>query len=112
MCPRREWFENFSEFVEPVKIWVGDDSELVATGSGDIETNVGRLTKVYFVPNLCANLFSVSAACDQGIDFKFDNNGLKRFLRGEKLLSRWQDLCARFKGCAASSGGDERRNTR
>ena len=87
MRPRREWFSEFSEFVEPVKIRIGDDSELVATGSGEIRTNVGRLTKVYLVPDLCANLFSISAACDQGIDFKFDNTGLKGYLRGEGVLS-------------------------
>ena len=72
MSPRREWFVNYHEFLEPGKIRIGDDSELVAIGSGEIKTSAGCMTNVYLVPELCTNLLSISAACDQmpsGLDF-------------------------------------------
>ena len=87
MSPRREWLCDYKSFAEPIKIRIGDDSIILALGSGTIKTNVGKLTNCYYVPDLCANLFSISAACDLGIDFQFDQNGLVGRLNNQPVLT-------------------------
>lgn len=90
MSPRHEWFREYKSFVEPIKIRIGDDSILLAFGSGTIKTNVGKLTNCYHVPDLCANLFSISVACDLGIDFQFDQNGIVGRMNNQSVLTGYR----------------------
>lgn len=74
MTFRKEWMSNFTRFEEPVTIVIGDATELLAIGKGDVELEAfnGRvwyeviLKDVLFVPKMTFNLFSVTQLLDKG----------------------------------------------
>lgn len=74
MSPNYEWFENYSQLASPRPIRLGDDKLLHAVGVGTVTTNRGKLTNVLFVPKLCTNLFSISAATEKGVVFEFTSS--------------------------------------
>ncbi|KAF8165676.1 hypothetical protein B0H34DRAFT_648843, partial [Crassisporium funariophilum] len=68
MSSNRRWFHTFTELSSPKRVWLGDESFILATGIGQIfidlhlpggKSVTSCLTDVYFVPELHGNLLSV-----------------------------------------------------
>lgn len=87
MTSHREWLNNYEEFTEDKKIRLGDDYTILARGSGIIYTKIGRLTNVYYVPEITENLFSVIAATRNGVTGLFDHDEIV-FKLGKFELTR------------------------
>lgn len=83
MTNRREWFFEYQQFSDLVKIYIGNGEKVSALGQGNIriETNVkgkwskGILCDVLHAPDMKHNLFSVRASAKKGVDFSLRNNG-------------------------------------
>lgn len=90
MTFRQDWFENLIEFEVPMKISIGDSTELDGAAVGDIclEAFDGEswqpvvLQNVLYVPKLNFNLFSVGQTLDKGYIQEADKNQ-SRFLTAE-----------------------------
>jgi hypothetical protein len=82
MSNKREWFTEFQQLNEPLKIYLGNNSVINATGKGQVKVITeydGKQTKatlcnVLYVPDLAKNLFSVSQATQHGVSFEFSKN--------------------------------------
>ena len=75
MSSNRRWFVTFRELSTPRRVWLGDDSYILATGIGRIFITLihpngtslfACLTDVYYVPELHGNLFSVLRVTQTG----------------------------------------------
>lgn len=81
MTNQREWFSEYQQFPDPMKICIGNGEKVSALGRGNIniETNVnGKWSKgiMYDVlPGMKHNLFSVRASAKKGVDFLLRKNG-------------------------------------
>ena len=83
MSRRRDWYAEFREFENPIKIRVGNGEEIMAFGEGDInvETFVNNecipctIYGVLYAPTMNYNLFFVKTSAKKGIDFSVKNNG-------------------------------------
>jgi hypothetical protein len=85
MTPHKEWILDYRRLPEPVKVRVGNNQLITARGIGSIETSVGTLKNVHYVPDLGQSLFSLSSAAEQGIEFKIDQESLK-ILQGQEVI--------------------------
>eukprot|EP00794_Sanderia_malayensis_P010763 gene10763-11913_t len=82
MSSKREWMQNYTEFVCPENVRLGDNSTVKAYGKGTVSLEVkaekeyktADLTEVLYVPSLKKNLFSVSAVTKKGFTMKFDKS--------------------------------------
>ena len=75
MSSNRCWFISLQELSTPRRVWLGDESYILATGIGRIFITLTHpngsslsacLTDVYYVPELHGNLFSVSRVTQTG----------------------------------------------
>lgn len=87
MTPNRDWITDYKEFSTAKFVTLGDNHKIVAKGYGNIETNVGIMKKVYYVPELTANLFSISAAAKNGIEITCKALGMDFKFEGEKVIT-------------------------
>lgn len=88
MTSHKEWLVNFEVLKEPIGIRMGDLRACNAIGKGFIETSVGIITDVYFVPELSDDLFSVSScAINHSIDAVFTKTHVS-FIKDEIELFR------------------------
>jgi Reverse transcriptase (RNA-dependent DNA polymerase)/gag-polypeptide of LTR copia-type/Integrase core domain/GAG-pre-integrase domain len=80
-CNEQQWFSSYSSF--PAKdISLGDNHTVKAIGVGDIPISIqlnndwiiANLKDVYYVPNMAANLLSVSKMTAAGLQLSFNNN--------------------------------------
>ena len=79
MCSHRSWFTSLSPLSNHCKVVLGDDSSILATSTGRVRIRMhakGRwitsvLQDVLYVPDLSANLLSVShlARCGAKVHF-------------------------------------------
>ena len=94
----RQGIENYVEYKEPTKIYLGNDTVILAHGEGNVHLttrsppNVSLdLHKVLYVPNLTKNLLSVPAMELMGAEVKFDSGSCivakdgKEFITGSLL---------------------------
>ena len=116
MSSRKEWFNNYREFDEPVRVRLGDDSVVFGLGKGTIYIhahtlkNVKRchLEEVLYVPNLKMNLLSLSSTLDKGYNISsnndqiFINKGSETFVVGKKCNRLYKLLITVEKGDIAS----------
>ncbi|KAG9509473.1 hypothetical protein GZH46_02007, partial [Fragariocoptes setiger] len=70
MTARKEWLHEYQEFTKKVEITVGNSDVILAHGIGKIETTVGVLHNVHYVPDISENLFSLSATVEREISFR------------------------------------------
>ena len=75
MSSNCRWFISLQELSTPRRVWLGDESYILATGIGRIFITLTHpngsslsacLTDVYYVPELHGNLFSVSRVTQTG----------------------------------------------
>lgn len=71
MSPDRQIFRRYRKFSLPIPIRIGDNSIVHAVGEGSIVSTSIQLEKVYLVPSLGANLFSIAQAADKGLVANF-----------------------------------------
>lgn len=69
MSPFINIFSSLNEYNSEQLVHLGDDSSLKVIGFGTIETMVGTMKNVLFVPELQQNLFSVSQAVSYGLKY-------------------------------------------
>lgn len=87
MTPHKEWIVNYVTFNQPKSVTLGDDRQIPAVGAGDVKTIFGVLKNVQFVPELSANLFSISAATKNGLKAVYDKDGLM-IIKQDKVILR------------------------
>ena len=61
MTSHLEWISNYFELTEKIDVILGDDRVIKAVGRGFIETSIGVLDPVYYLPEIKVNLFSQSS---------------------------------------------------
>jgi hypothetical protein len=82
MSPNKHWFEYYVS-ISPLKVRIGDDSELEAVGRGTIRIDasvngnsvVCQIKDVLHVPRLATTLLSVSEMTRKGLVVAFDQHG-------------------------------------
>ena len=83
---QKERFTNYQP-ISPLKIQIGDGSEIEAVGKGNITLETDRasitLTDVLYVPDIGTNLISVAKAVDHGHDLVFSATGCQ--IRGTRV---------------------------
>jgi len=70
LCSDYLFFDEISYFAQPMKIYMGDNRYVLATGRGTI-TGCSTLSPVLYVPQLKANLISVGQLTKSGYDAGF-----------------------------------------
>ena len=82
---QRERFQNYQP-ISPLKIQIGDGSEIEAVGKGDVTLETEKasitLTDVLYVPDIGTNLLSVAKAADRGHNLTFSPTGCQ--IRGTR----------------------------
>lgn len=94
MSKRRDWFVTYNELKEPIKVTLGNGDVMLAIGRGELNilsydgSNWIEKTmkNVLYAPGLYANLFSSTAAMDNGHTTWSDKERFKMF-DGEKLVA-------------------------
>lgn len=85
MCKRRDWFVTYSTLQKPIEVLLGNGTLMRAIGRGDMKimSYDGQnwiektLKNVLYAPTLYANLFSSTAAMDNGHTSWSDNKHYK-----------------------------------
>lgn len=79
MSPNRDLFVEYRSISESSTVTVANKSELQVKGEGVIKISTthtdATLRKVLYVPDICANLLSVSTLVELGLELKFAGNG-------------------------------------
>ena len=70
LCSDYFSFDEIAYFAQPMKIYMGDNRYVLATGRGTI-TGCSTLSSVLYVPQLKANLISVGQLTKSGYDVAF-----------------------------------------
>lgn len=77
MTYNKEWFHIYQRFKTPRKIQCSNGSFIPAEGKGVIRTKQGDLVDVFYVPDIAANLFSISAAMNHGLSSMMTKTSIK-----------------------------------
>lgn len=93
MSNKREWFVDFVVYESPKRILVGNSQIILAHGRGNIEVNSfdgnkwvkGTIYDVLYVPNVCRNLFSLSAAMKKGCLLEANENKVQLLKNGSTI---------------------------
>ena len=113
MTSNKTLFETFRHLPSPIEVELADDSLIQATGTGDVllqfsNTKSLRLKNVLYVPELSANLISISRIVRFGHHVVFDQEGVhcidkngKEFATGQpkRNLFILKDLALRVETC-------------
>jgi len=94
MCSHRSWFRYFTPLAQPIKIILGDNSSIPATGLGWLVVNMNAddvrkrvvLQDVLYVPEMGGNLLSVSHMARRGAEMRFKGEACKILDRHEDLM--------------------------
>lgn len=87
MTPNLKWLINYKKLEEDKPIHLGDGHEIPAKGIGYISTEFGRLENVHYVPELSANLFSITAAANHGIETRCSKHKIELVKNGQQILA-------------------------
>jgi hypothetical protein len=98
MCCHREWFYSFTTLASPIRVTLGDDSTIHATGVGRIPVRMranGRwsnavLSDVLFVPDLNGNLLSVAHLTQRGVNIRFTGKECQLYAQTGQLTCSGQ----------------------
>lgn len=98
MSCNREWFYSFTTLTRPIRVTLGDDSTIHATGVGHIPVRMranGRwnnavLQDVLYVPDLNGNLLSVARITQRGADIRFTGEGCQLYTQARQLTCSGQ----------------------
>jgi hypothetical protein len=79
MCSHRHWFQSITPLPKPLKVVLGDDSAIAATGIGHVAVRMHNGTRwapailqdVLYVPHLHGNILSVSRFARRGCEIRF-----------------------------------------
>lgn len=108
MTPFKSLIVNFSESSDISKIGLADDkSSLSVKGVGSVITEHGRLKQVLYVPELAQNLFSLSVARSNGLEFRSAGKDIKFYHQDRELFTAHSVknlYLIKFKICGLSSG--------
>jgi hypothetical protein len=93
-----EWFYSFTTLVRPIKVTLGNNSAIPATGIGRIPVCMqanGRwsnavLQDVLFIPELNSNLLLVAHLTQHGADVWFTREGCQLYTQAGKLTCSGQ----------------------
>lgn len=61
MTSHRDWIAGYTELSTPIVVRLGDNREVQVKGKGFIETQIGVIDPVFYLPDISENLFSVSS---------------------------------------------------
>lgn len=86
MTPNRNWIDDYKPFKSPKMIRMGDNRMIQAEGYGNIQTTIGVLLNVYYVPLIGANLFSISSTTSRGVMVDYNITGVSLWLDGKRFL--------------------------
>lgn len=86
MTPNKHWLLDYQNFPKPLMIRIGDDRLIEAMGFGVINTDFGKLSRVYYVPKLGRNLFSIPAATLGKANCTVDTNEMVIYKYGQVVL--------------------------
>ena len=89
ISPHREWFKTFHEFCTPTNTRLGNGDAIEAIGAGTIAIKQGNLLNSHLLPELAANLFSVSAALDNKLACSATDKSINFYLNDERVLEGW-----------------------
>ena len=102
MTFERDLLTNYEKFKSPVPIQLGNDSVIHAEGKGTISMALdinnkqeeGTLTKVFYVPQIRKNLFSVGKVINDGLTLYFEGNEATFYRRDKPVMtaSRRNDI--------------------
>jgi len=98
MSCNREWFYSFTTLARPIRVTLGDDSTIHATGVGRIPVRMRAnghwsnavLQDVLFVPELNGNLLSVAHLTQRGADIRFTGEGCQLYTQTGQLTCSGQ----------------------
>lgn len=94
MTSHKEWIVNYQVLKEPVEIRMGDLRTCNAIGRGFIETSIGIITDVYFVPELSVDLISISScSINHSISAAFTDTHVS-FIKEDVELFRGEMVCS------------------
>lgn len=93
ITPYKEFLADYEEFMEPHRIYLGNNEPLEAYGKGNMPfTNgefEGELVNVLWVPEISENLFSTGRAMEQNCSVQFSNEKFEAlFYRNNELVLR------------------------
>ena len=92
MTAERWWLKGYEEFQDNgFEVYLSDDSAISAVGKGHIETTIGIMKNVYYVPESKYNLFSIKSVTTQGHEVLFGENTIRFFKDEEPSLSGYFD---------------------
>lgn len=86
MTPNREWINDLVKPSTTIKVRIGDGRLLLVEGMGNVYTNCGTL-RVYYVPTLGANLFSVPSAMKTYDKITFRNQVIEIEREGQLIAT-------------------------
>jgi hypothetical protein len=93
-----EWFYSFTTLARPIRVTLGDNSAIPATGVGRIPVRMRAnsrwsnavLQDVLFIPELNSNLLSVAHLTQRGADVRFTGEGCQLYTQAGKLTCSGQ----------------------
>jgi hypothetical protein len=88
MTSHLEWLSDYQEFTNRIQVKLGDSFIVQAHGKGFIETTVGIIEPVYYLPDIADNLFSISSCARTQKIYALSTEDSMIFLQGKHELFR------------------------
>ncbi|XP_071040583.1 uncharacterized protein [Parasteatoda tepidariorum] len=78
MTKYKDYFVDYKQFEVPKKVYIGNSDAIFAYGEGTINVEMkicgnweqNHLASVWYVPDICKNLFSIGQTIAKGFEFK------------------------------------------
>lgn len=86
MTPKLHWIHNYRPLENEQLVHLGDGHCLKAVGIGEVNTKVGTLKEVRYVPELKSNLFSISAVTKRGITVQYKREFIELSKNGKVII--------------------------
>ncbi|MGJ2631369.1 GAG-pre-integrase domain-containing protein, partial [Salmonella enterica subsp. enterica serovar Paratyphi A] len=103
MTSHAEWFKELQALQQPGYVETGDDTAHPIAHTGNLplslqDGNVKYLADVLHVPNITKNLVSVGQMVEQGLQVKFNADGLyvKEYKKNGKLIAQGKKVGRMF----------------
>jgi len=91
MTSHLEWIQGYQPFDTQISVRLADKHIVPALGSGTILTSFGSLHNVLYVPDMKANLLSMSSAAKSNIEFRTNSTGMWIYYGSRFKLKALQD---------------------
>lgn len=83
------WISDYRQLEQPIIIRLGDDRTIRALGFGTVQSSVGIIHSVHYVPEIKSNLFSMSSATSRGIEVNINLN-VMTFTKNAQIITQAQ----------------------